>query len=356
MNETKEQQNESLLSEEAEKREKQVKKQTKKQAETTKTSSSTWICDICGAEFSSYRSLARHYAGGHHASVPAEIKAKVEERKGKPSPPHKEIKEKEPIEQQLEVEKTVEEEELEGVRLPSELDFLDEVLRDYGIKRRKAVLRRLSLTDPKDLRELTLCLEELGCNKSRIRAVVSTYARWLNLKIPRDIIERLKPPLEEPEESYYPRERGYSPRWEEGRGRGELLNPVAEAIKALSEWEKARNPPQYKNSETESLKEEVSALRQMIASVLDQQRRSEIEELKKAIEELKKEKSDALTVAVREAADIMKEYVGTIKEIVASPHHLSRPTPVEKVGGGSNIADMLPSEYVEDIEEEVVEG
>ncbi|RLI77683.1 hypothetical protein DRP04_11070 [Archaeoglobales archaeon] len=340
--ETKEQQNVSLLPEEPEKQEKQVKKQ----AETTETSS-TWVCDICGAEFSSYKSLARHYAGAHHASVPAEIKAKVKKRKEEPSPSPKKEKEKEPVEEQLEVEKTVEEEELEGVKLPSELDFLSELLDDYGVKRKRVVLRRLALTDPRDLRELCLTLEEIGCNKSRIRGIVSTYARWLGIKIPRDVIERLKPPLEEVEESYYPREWGYSGGWGEEK-RHEDASAIAAVIKALSEWERARNPPQYKNPETESLKEEISALRQMIVSVLDQQRKNEIEELKKSIEELKKEKSDALTVAVQEASSILKEYVNVIKGIVSSSHHLSHPTVTEKVPGESIIIEELPEELIEE--------
>jgi len=274
----------------------------------------------CGKRFASWTSLRGHCAGSGH-EMPAEFK----KGEGRDIPKETEKTKEKKEEVSLEVEPI--EEELPEERLSDKLDYLNSLLKDYGVKHRTAIIRRMALVDPLNIYELQASLDEIGVNRARQRAIISTYCRWLGVRIPSQVIQRLKPPIEEYETPSY--EWGYSPEWGK-RGKGEadtgsLLKGIAELIRAI-------NPPAINSSnpETEGLRQEIDTLRQFllerdkrIQKLEEELRKKEIETLKQEIQELKKSQG------------------------VSGGHHLSQPTVREKVPGEYTIIEELPEEYVE---------
>lgn len=84
------------------------------------------------------------------------------------------------------------EDDLEGEVLPQNLDHLNRLLLDHGIKsKRKIILRRMSATDSTDIVELMNSIRETGYNTDIQKSVIRLYCKFLGCLIPPLVHDRL---------------------------------------------------------------------------------------------------------------------------------------------------------------------
>ena len=227
-------------------------------------------CPECGKSFSNSVSLEHHRLRVHR--VPKQIKAG--EGRGRPSTPTREAKTYTPSEPILE--------EVSPEALPDELEYLDEkILKAHGIREREVVIRALKLRDPEDLVELQRALEDLGISRSRQRRIIRDYARYLGVKIPKILVEKLKPPneyVEPPEWSGY----GRRPIYEDGKPEKERKQTKEKSLLSLLiEWERLKkesssnNSPSFNDNRLSRLEEKVERLVEKLEE--SEKRREEIE-------------------------------------------------------------------------------
>ena len=147
------------------------------------TSAAMLSCPYCGATtnakgepFKDIAALRGHCLGAHHKALPEGVDA-----------PEKEDSIMEPMPDRWE-------EDDEEAAYPDSLDTLNEILKEHGIKKRQAILRRMSFVEPENLAEVQVALSDFGINTSRQRSIIQTYSDWLGIEIPNSVAGALQPP------------------------------------------------------------------------------------------------------------------------------------------------------------------
>ena len=216
-----------------------------------------FTCDVCGKSFTNEVSLRYHKLRSHKIS--AKQKEERGEKGGRPSTPTREAKTYTPSEPILE--------EVSPDALPDELMYLDEkILKPHGIRDREVIIRAMKLRDPEDLVELQRALEDVGISRGRQRRIIRDYARYLGVRIPKILVEKLKPPneyVEPPEWSGYSWRR---PRYEDEFEEGQKQQSQEKGLlDLLIRWEELKlrqqsiqtNNPSSDNSRLDMLEEEL---------------------------------------------------------------------------------------------------
>jgi len=277
--------------------------------------------DGCGKSYDNFRSLQGHMLGAHKISLK---KVKYNEWRTEegiiPQPFKKETGW-----------------EAEGAEepFPAALDELDNILKSFGVKRRVAVINSMKMRDPSNLEELMWAMNDCGVNNDHARRIIADYARWLGVKIPRAVVDRLKPHTEDQRD--WGRDQFRTQRRDqfEGFKRGDN---TADMIKALADFQRTMNPrDDGRNSEVAQLREEVSALRQNLAAERDKRLFGLIEGLHEEIQALKGKDGDALNLGITRLADIGDKYVG----FLATGAMAGEEAPKRERGGASSVADIL---------------
>lgn len=300
-----------------------------------------WECPVCSKSFEKWNSLVGHGLGAHS------IRFKKEDfvvEGGRPSPPMRAL--------------DVDEEE----PLPSALDQLEVILKEFGIKRRKVVLRSMSLRDPTDLESLMWALDDVGVNQDHQRRIITDFAKWVGAKIPFSVIEKLQPRTEEVQPGRWDRWQrdasqrrwgfeGYPYRGREGYPefqpqRGQDTEGLLKGVAALMREMQPQHPRQD-DSQIQMLRHEVEAMRQQNEDLrrdLSDERSRRLEDmiggLREELSEIKNQSGDVVSQSIKELGDVVKGIWSTAFSLTERPPPRTRGSP-----GG--IVDLMPDEYVE---------
>jgi hypothetical protein len=247
--------------------------------------------------------------------------------------------------------------------LPDALSQLEDILDEHGIRRKGVVIRALKLRDPSNLVELMYALDDIGVNRSRTRRIIRDYAKWLGVRIPRIVIERLRPQFEEfeYEEGYGWGREGFRRPTYEDKFRG--IDPTALIINQQKQtMDLVRSLVENMNRNPSSDPELVRKVESLEKQLRDEREKRILDKID-GIEKTFKEKVDSLSEEIRNRRtttdnvqiQALQNLHETVMEGVKILKAMGRPArltpPVREESPESepqNIETLLPKELIEE--------
>ncbi len=315
-----------------------------------------FICDTCGKSFKTKSGLKGHCGAmkGRGEDHPFPDRYRSEGA----SPPRAPTPDVEDFEPEPLIPKGVDDEEDDVEPEPTELEMLNTILKDNGVKKRNAVLRSMSIgnRDPRDLIQLMYVLGDVGIHKGRRRAIIDTYAEWIDVEIPELVLEELG----DHDDSDRSRSRRGRSQWrgtpwdrgheEDGGTEPDAAGQMVDMAEAFTKIYRVMNPNVGRNprgdSEVAELRREIRELTRMqMKDLKDENKylRDEIEDMKKG------GTTDARTDAINRAFDSADRYIGLLLQAGGS----NQPPPtLPRVLGRGTVADILVEQGNSELVEE----
>lgn len=234
--------------------------------------------------------------------------------------------------------------------LPDELEHLETLLKEHGIKRRAVVLRSMSLRDPASIQELVWALDDVGVAKSRQRRIVTDYSKWLGVRVPEAVIDALSPKEEYESPDRFGR-RPYVPEetYEDPRKAvladmelSELIEIKKNKIKAeIREIENPRS--RYGGDQrVENLTAEVKRLASALADEKEKRNEDRFTRLEDLIKKSAENRSSDLQTVTTAVKDMAKSYFAFLSGITDEPPKRER-----LFQGKSDVTSLVPEEMLE---------